>query len=57
MHSFSVNCDTYSKEEIVAAVVQVSSVDVACSEAMIALCFSTLLVMCLMKILGRSAFG
>ena len=52
MHSFTVNCDTFSNEEKVAAVVPVTSVEVTCSEAMIALSFSTLLVKCLMKILG-----
>ena len=62
MHSFtihilskftlSVNCDTFSKEEKVSAVVPVTSVDVTCSEAMLALSFSTLLVTCLIKILG-----
>ena len=57
MHSFSVNCDTFSDEEKVAAVVPVTSVDVTCSEAMLALSFSTLLVKCLMKILGRLALG
>ena len=57
MHSFTVNCDTFSNEEKVAAVVPVSSIEVTCSEAMLALSFSTLLVKCLMKILGRSALG
>ena len=57
MHSFTVICDTFSNEEKVAAVVPVTSVEVTCSEAMLALCFSTLLVKCLMKILGRSALG
>ena len=57
MHSFTVNCDTFSNEEKVAAVVPVTSVEVTCSEAMLALCFGTLLVKCLMKILGRSALG
>ena len=57
MLSFTVNCDTFSNEENVAAVVPVTSVDVTCSEAMLALCFSTLLVKCLMKRLGRSALG
>ena len=57
MHSFTVNCDTFSNEEKVAVVVPVTSVEVTCSEAMLALSFSTLLVMCLMKILGRSALG
>ena len=44
MHSFTVNCDTFSNEEKVAAVVPVTSVEVTCSEAMLALCLSTLLV-------------
>ena len=57
MHSFTVNCDTFSNEEKVAAIIPVTSVEVTCSEAMLALGFSTLLVMCLMKILGRSALG
>ena len=57
MHSFTVNCDTFSSEEKVAAVVPVTSVEVTCSEAMLALSFSTLLVKCLMKILGRSLLG
>ena len=55
MHSFTVNCDTFSNEEKVEAVIQVTSVEVTCSEAMLALSLSTLLVKCLMKILGRSA--
>ena len=55
MHSFNVNYDTFSNEEEVAAVVPVTSVEVRCSEAMLALSFSTVLVLCLMKILGRSA--
>ena len=55
MHSFTVNCDTFLDEEKVAAVVPVTSVEVTCSEAMLAPIFSTLLVNCLMKILGRSA--
>ena len=57
MHSFTVNCDTFSNEEKVAPVVPVTSIEATCSEAMVALSFSTLLVMCLMKILGRSALG
>ena len=57
MHSFTVNCDTFSNVEYVAAVVPVTSVEVACSEAMLDLGLSTLLVRCLMKILGRSALG
>ena len=55
MHSFTVNCDTLSNEENVAAVVTVTCVEVTCSEATLALSFSTLLVKCLMKILGMSA--
>ena len=57
MHSFTVNCYTFSNEEKVAAVGPVTSVEVTCSEAMLVLGFSTLLVKCLMKILGRSAQG
>ena len=55
LHSFTVNCDTFSNEEKVAAVVPVTNIEVTCSEAMLALSFSTLLVKCLMKILGKSA--
>ena len=47
----------FSNEEKVAAVVPVTSVGVTCSEAMKALGFDTLLVKCLMEILGRSALG
>ena len=43
-HSFTVNCDTFSNEEKDAAVVTVTCVEVTCSEAMVALSFSTLLV-------------
>ena len=66
MHSITVYCDTFSNEEKVspfsneekvAAVVLVTSVEATCSEAMLALSFSTLLVKCLMKILGKSALG
>ena len=57
MHSFTVNCDTVSNEEKFIAVVPVTSVEVTCSEAMIALSFSTLMEGCLMKILRRSALG
>ena len=57
MHSFTVDCDAFSNDEKVAVVVSVTSVGVTCSEAMLALRFSSLLVMCLMKILGRSALG
>ena len=44
MHSFTVNCDTFSNEEKVAAVVHVTGAEVTCSEAMLARSFSTLLV-------------
>ena len=57
MHYFTFNCDIFSNEEKVAAVVPVTSVEITCSEAMLALSFSTLLVTCYMKILGRSALG
>ena len=57
MHSFTVNCDTLLNEKNVAAVVPVTSVEVTGSEAMLVQSFSTLLVKCLMKILGRSALG
>ena len=57
MHSFTLNCDSFLNEEKVAVVVPVTSVEVTCSEAMLALSFSTLLVKYLIKILGRSALG
>ena len=57
MHCSTLNCDTFSNEEKVAADVPVTSVEVTCSEAMLVLSFSTLLVKCLMKILERSALG
>ena len=57
MPSLTVDCDIFSDEEKVAAVVPLTCVEVTCSEAMLAPCFSTLLVKCLMKILGRSALG
>ena len=49
MHSFTVNCVTFSSEEKVAVVVPLTSVEVTYSEAMLALSFSTLLAKCLMK--------
>ena len=55
IHSFTVNCDTFSNEEKVAAVFPVTSVEVTCSEAILALSLFTFLVECLMKILRRSA--
>ena len=57
MHSCTITSDTVSNEEKVAAVVPVPSVEVTCSEAMLALRFSTLLVECLMERLGGSALG
>ena len=57
LHSNTVNCDTFSNEQKFAVVVSVTSVEVACLGAMLAPSFSTLMVMCLMKILGRSALG
>ena len=52
-HSFT-NCVTFLNEEKVAVVFPVTCIEVACSNAMLALSISTLLVKCLMKILGRS---
>ena len=57
MHYFTVNCDNFSNEEKVVAVLPVTNVEATCSEEMSALGFFTLLVMCLMEILGRSALG
>ena len=57
MHSFIVNCGIFLNEEKVSAVVPVTRVEVTCSEAMLALLFSTMLVKCLMKSLGRSSLG
>ena len=51
---FVVNCDTFLNENKVAAVAPVKSVEATCSYAMLALSFSTLLVECMMKILGSS---
>ena len=44
MHSSTVNCETFSNEKKVAEVVTVTSVDVTCSEAILALSFCTLLI-------------
>ena len=57
MHSFTVDYDTFSSFEKVAVVVPVTSIEATCSEAMLALSFSTLLVKCLIKRLERSAIG
>ena len=53
MHSFTINCDTFSDEEKVAAVGPVTSVEITCSKAMLYLCFSTLLVKCFDKKNGK----
>ena len=42
MHSLTINCDTFLNDENVAEVFPVTSVEVTCSEAMLALSFSTL---------------
>ena len=55
MHSFTVNLYTVSNEEKVSVVVPATSVEVTCSEAMLSLRFSTLLVECLIKRLEMSA--
>ena len=52
MHSLTYN-ETLSNEVKVAVDVPVASVEVTCSEAMLALSFSTLLVRCLIKGLER----
>ena len=57
MRSFTINCDTFPNKERVAVVVLVTSVEVTCSEVMLALGFSTLLVKCLIKRLRRSVLG
>ena len=57
MLSITIDYDTFLGERKVAVVVPVTSVNVTCSEAMLALSFSTLLVECLMKRLGRSTLG
>ena len=57
MHSFTVDCVTFSSNEKVAAVVPVTSVEVKGSETLLVPSFSTLLEKCLMKRLGRSALG
>ena len=57
MHSMTVDCDTFSSEEKVVVAVPVTTVEVTCSEAMLDLSFSTLMVMCMMNRLGISALG
>ena len=49
IHSYTVDCGTFSNEEKDAVVVPVTSVKVTGSEAMLVLCFSNLLVKCEMK--------
>ena len=57
MNSFTINCDTFANEEKVAVVVPVTIVEAICSEEMLALSFSTLLVKCFIKRQERSALG
>ena len=57
MHSFTVDCDTFSNKEKFAVVVPVRSVEATGSEAILALSFFTLLAKFLMKRLGRTALG
>ena len=57
VHSLTAHCDTFSNEEKVAVVDPVISVEVTCSKATLALSFSTLVLWCLMKKLGRPALG
>ena len=47
----------FSNKEKVAVVVSIICIEVKCSDAMLALCFFTLLVKCLMKRHGMSALG
>ena len=49
MHSFTVDCNTFSNDEKFAVVVPVTSVEVTCSEAMLALSYSTLFVVSVEK--------
>ena len=59
MHSFTVDCDTFSNEENAVAVFLVISivVEVTGYVAMSEICFSTLLLMRQMKRLLRSLLG
>ena len=57
MHSFTVECDTFSYEEKVSVVFPVTIVEVTGFEAMLAPIFSTLLEKYMMNGLGRSALG
>ena len=57
IHSFTLDCKTFSNEEKVAVVVPVTIIEVTGSEAMLALSFSTLLLNFLMTRLGRSELG
>ena len=56
MHYITVYCDAYYEEKV-AAVVPETCFGVAYSEAMLALCFSTLLVKYLMKRLEWLTLG
>ena len=55
MHSLTINCYTLSNEEKVAVVVPVISVEVTCTETMLAPSFYALVAKCLLKRLGMSA--
>ena len=57
MHSLTVYFHTFLNEEKVAVVVPVTSVEVTGSETKLALCFTTLLLKCLMKRLGGKHYG
>ena len=55
MHSFTVDCDTFSNLEKVTVVVPVTSIETTVSVTMLILRLSTLLVMCLMRSIAKMA--
>ena len=55
MPSFTFNYDTFLNEEKVSVVIPATSNEITCSEAMLAVNFSTSLVRCMKKSQGRSA--
>ena len=57
MPSFTFNYDTFLNEEKVSVVIPATCNEVTCSEAMLAVNFSTSLVRCMKKSQGRSALG
>ena len=57
MHSFIVDCDTFSNDEKVTVAVQITSLEATCSDAMQALCFSSLASKFMLIRLGSSAQG